>query len=433
MPRTGYFLGVALFFLDFMLNETRIKTTAKTILLLLLVLFYCGVCLLPFIPVNLARLGQVVTTMLFLVLALFMSKSRVQKRICFGILSYCCLILFYWWIGYSSASSGNYFFQITFFVPFFIVIYIFKKIPYNHLFVIFSIVVILIIIHAMIDTVMGAMLEDLPGEELEKMGFSTTSTNTAALIVLSVLLILFFNIKPFVYRIICLSFIVFLFYYIVYIGQRGSVTIYLLLSIFFIIYQRRTHRFRASSGVRVIPIFILLFLMWVFRDVFFSFLIQISPSERLTERIVDLQGTFDNGVSEDSFSGRLSLEIISIKSWLSNIITFFFGIGDHRLEGDFGVEGFALSGIGGHSEFIDALARYGIIGFSLLVYIYVNIFKYILGLFSAPIIRKQVKALLIIVVLIGITKVLSFPDIGIVLFLLLPLSSVFLNKQIRIT
>jgi len=195
------------------------------------------------------------------------------------------------------------------------------------------------------------------------------------------------------------------------------------------LYERFFHKNNTKRSTYIGFIVVASLLLFLFGDSIISLMIQLSPSDRLTARFEDLQGTMINGVNTASFSGRLTLSLLSIKTWLSSITTFLFGIGDHRLEGDWGMMGFYMSGIGGHSELIDSLARYGIVGFSIIAYLYYHICNYILKQFKIVQIKNQIRAIIITSVFIALTKGLFFPEIGIGLYLLLPLSSELLNEE----
>lgn len=410
-------------------NNTIKKTSIKTLFVLLVAILFCFVCLGLYLPTNMVRAGQIVGIVLFFAIMCFtMLKPISSRKVALGIIGYYSMILLYWAIGYSTASSGNYLFQICFFISIIIAIYCIRRLPLWHNHVLYYFILLLTIVHLTNDIVIGQVFQSYSMEELEELGSSViaTSFSTTALLVLNIALLVALNTSNFYIRLIHFVVVAITLYYIVFCGQRGSVVMLMMISVFAIIYQKRANK--VSKGTSLFFLLLIALIIMLFGEYLLSILIELSPSERLAERFEDLQQTFRKGVTEDSFSGRLSLEIVSIRSWLRNIATFFIGIGDHRLEGDFGIVGFELSGIGGHSELIDSLARYGIIGFFIIASLFSRIFKYIINLFDDVSVREQVKAILFVSILISLTKGFFFPEIGISLFLLLPLSSLLLNK-----
>ena len=123
---------------------------------------------------------------------------------------------------------------------------------------------------------------------------------------------------------------------------------------------------------------------------------------------------------------RENLWLVSIKSWLSNLLTFFFGIGDHRASED--ISSVAKTGIGNHSDLFDTLGRYGLIGSLLIMNIFRLSFKHILSLFDKS--RKlQVMVIFMVLILYGFTKGIFVLGVGCALFLILPIISILLQKR----
>lgn len=409
---------------------TRKKASAGSVFVAIVIILFCAVSIAPSVPLNYVRMIQMIATVLLSAILLFNNKqSKVVRRITIGLIGFISLILLYWWTGYSDASSGNYFYQITFFVSIAGAIYCFQKMPRWLILVIYFAILAMMSIHLIRDIFIGNIYQGYSMEELSDFGSSVilTSFSTTTMFVLCICLLVFLNVNHMVIRWIHLVVIALAFYYIVFCGQRGSVVVLMMISVFLLLYEK----FNKSNlkSKRIIIIALVVAILMIFSDNVIDFLISISPNDRLTDRFIDMKGTLQQGASDDSFSGRLSLEIISIRSWLRDIVSFFFGIGDHRNEDFSGIQGFIMSGIGGHSELIDSLARYGIIGFSLLAYLYVNICKYILSLFQDEKEKNQVRAIVFVSILTSLTKTVFYPEIGICLFLLLPFSSVIINKK----
>ena len=151
--------------------------------------------------------------------------------------------------------------------------------------------------------------------------------------------------------------------------------------------------------------------------------IQYLQSERLAERLNDLVDLKQSGgntsqLKEGSLAMRLQLAQTSLNTWFSNPISFLIGIGDHAQS--FGGD-LIKSGIGGHSEFIDVAARYGVIG----IVVFLNIIKeyYILlkRLTYSREIQKYVNIIFFIFLLMGIFNNVFEPMQLLFLYIVFPI------------
>lgn len=151
--------------------------------------------------------------------------------------------------------------------------------------------------------------------------------------------------------------------------------------------------------------------------------IQYLQSERLAERLNDLVDLKQSGgntsqLKEGSLAMRLQLAQTSLNTWFSNPISFLIGIGDHTQS--FGGD-LIKSGIGGHSEFIDVAARYGVIG----IVVFLNIIKeyYILlkRLTYSREIQKYVNIIFFIFLLMGIFNNVFEPMQLLFLYIVFPI------------
>ena len=160
-------------------------------------------------------------------------------------------------------------------------------------------------------------------------------------------------------------------------------------------------------------------LVGALQEVIVDFIISVSPSDRLTQRLVLLVDANNVEANESTLTSRQNLYWLSIETWLSNISSFLFGIGDHRAS--FDVE---KTGIGQHSDFADSLARYGVLGLSLLLPILIKAFKLLMSFFDKKY-RTSVVCIIIAFICCGITKKVFLPSAGFLLFILFPLFSLY--------
>ena len=152
---------------------------------------------------------------------------------------------------------------------------------------------------------------------------------------------------------------------------------------------------------------------------FFNFLYNITPESRLFNKIRDIQTAMTYGVDEDSFSNRWGLYMLSLKTWLESPSSFLFGIGEDKTIVE--KTGYTLGGalkIGGHSDFLDAFAKWGLLGSSFIIWYMVMAFRYICLQFRDREIRKQVRVILLTFFLCFTFKSVQCTDIALLVFFL---------------
>lgn len=396
-------------------------------ILTLLVFLFSITTFLPGIFGGSSRIISVGLLFVFFIVMLFcyFSESFTQKKLVFWILIFSLFIIFYKLIGYSTASWGNYYMQISCLMSIFLIVlmndYCTRK---QRLFILLSSVIFIIYLIYQ-DIQLGVRVSDIYNqEELLHVNAASTVFNSTVLILGCIFLFLCFRQNIKMYKVIYISLFIFISYYLIFFGERGSIVLTLFLMLFLFIYISA-----GRSVLKLILIFfggICCFLYLLDSNSIFSFLLSISPSDRLSDRIIDLMQTTEKGLSENSFSGRFGLYIVSIESFLSSAKSILIGIGDHRLEG---IEGYYRSGIGGHSEIIDSFARYGLVGVIILVLLMRKYYDYLISLFVDLKDVKIIKLLFYIFIFLSLTKTVLYTSVGLVFFLLLPLSKELLIKK----
>jgi hypothetical protein len=102
-----------------------------------------------------------------------------------------------------------------------------------------------------------------------------------------------------------------------------------------------------------------------------KFLARLQTIQHLAENQLD--------TSDLQALSRGTLMMMDIDNWLSSLSSFFIGLGFHRTA-SFGVmERAELTGAGNHSGYMDVLPRYGLLGFVALVALTVALWKYFLN------------------------------------------------------
>ena len=400
-----------------------------------LLVLYTYSCVFRGLPEFVGRIVQMSIVIILLFMAVFvLPDTRNILKIKISVFLFSFLVLFYKIIGYSSSGLGVMLMQISYFAAIFATIYCVERIGIKHVLLLFYVLVGIVSIALFQDVVLNRtynyemLLSNF--DEMEEMGsyIGWTAFSTMILFLYCISLLIFLNnprksVKIFYAIIMVLSL-----YYLFFCSMRGTIVVLLLLATALMLYSKysRKNTFFRIMGIVII---VLLVMVWLFApDILLNAMVNYSPNERLAQRAYDIQQSYEFGLSENSFSGRFGLEMISIRTWLRDPLTFLFGIGDHRIS-DYGVQGFAMTGIGGHSEIIDSLARFGVVGFSIISVAFYYISSYIVNLFYDKIVKKQVRIIIVIFLLAALTKAVLFHIIGIVFLLLFPLSSFVINKQ----
>lgn len=208
--------------------------------------------------------------------------------------------------------------------------------------------------------------------------------------------------------------------YIVGFCLKASVVVFLMLSIGLLLFTKRAKTTGRAILLLSIVSIIALLLISVYADTIVKIIVDLSPSERLSKRLVMLVDADSSYASDNSFNARVDLWYSSVFTWLDNVGSFLFGVGDHW--------GNSSSGVGQHSDLLDHLAKYGLLGSMLFFAIMIKAFKYILSIFDRKY-RLQLLMIFLIYILCGITKRIFFLNVGVVLYLLLPMASYFVNEK----
>lgn len=212
-------------------------------------------------------------------------------------------------------------------------------------------------------------------------------------------------------------------YYMLFQNTRGTAILLLgieLIGLFLAYYEpsqkgnrRSYYLFSSFIIVVIILIFFIPLMSWILDNI---------QSERLAERFNDLldlkkSGGDTNKVSDGSLSSRIALAQTSLNSFFSSPISILIGIGDHTTS--FGGD-LIKSGVGGHSEFIDVLARYGLLGAFVFCKIMKNYYLTLKRLTTSRSILKYINVIFFIIILTGFLNNIFQPNMLIFMFIVLP-------------
>ena len=345
-----------------------------------------------------------------------------------SVLLYLVLIFGYRLIGYSDAAWGNYMHQLGFFLVILFMLFL-KKNRVNEHEKILLLTVWGIIAFNVIDNIYLSIMYPqlntgriyMDEEFLASLNAGGTPFYSFVLFCFDICFFVFLNSNRKLVRIVVLACAVICAVYICGYCFKASVVVYFFLSVLFIYYAKRTKNQFAFLFVLSITSLFVFISISLFLDEIVDFVKYISPNERLTTRFVTLLDVEDEEANIATVTGRSNRIMLSLETWLTDIGTFLFGIGDHRASGT------ASTGIGQHSAFMDSLARYGLLGLLLLTSIFKHAFRFILSCYDKKY-RLQILSFVVIFILFGFTKGVFEPSIGFALFLLFPLMGKYINK-----
>lgn len=405
----------------------------KVIIVLILVLgtIYLSPLVSNYIPNELIVLLLLSTLCLF-----FIKKSKHIihniRPINLTILLITVMLFLYKCLEVSSCEWGNIYNQISFLLSIYYFLFIEKELTYRQkrflVIYFFTLTLYLIGDNIRLYSIYGlAELNSDIEYELIETNYGGTTFNTVCFVFFTSCYFVFLNTKEKIKKILSICACLFSFYYIFYCGARGTVVI---LTLFVITILPLIKKLEKNKRAKPILLSIsLLFLLLLLIDYTFilDFFISISP-ERLAKRFIDIRTTTQEGLSEDSFSGRYALYGVSLNSFLNGFDTFLFGIGDHRGSVS-GLFTYQEAGVGGHSEILDTCARFGLLGIVLFSCYFKLAFKKFYSLFKDSVRKEQVKYIIIGLVMCFFVKSILHPNIGFAIFVFLPLSFMLINKK----
>lgn len=126
----------------------------------------------------------------------------------------------------------------------------------------------------------------------------------------------------------------------------------------------------------------------------------------------------ETNLRESSLVARLYVAGVSLSTWTSSILHFFFGKG-------YDAGFYYISGIGKHSEFIDLLPKYGLIGFCLFACAFTEHFRFVASYIKKP---RCFWLPMIAVIVYAILNGIFLPDFGYVANIIIPFVLVTINE-----
>ena len=165
----------------------------------------------------------------------------------------------------------------------------------------------------------------------------------------------------------------------------------------------------------------------ILKDIIIHTLVNVIDDPRVGGRLLVFADEDFGEAHDNSLNSRMDFWLVSLRTWIATPMNFIFGIGDHYRSF---TSNTAESGIGNHSEFLDVLAKYGMIGGLIIYKILKLLFDYTKKMASG---RLYLKVLIffLLIVMFGFTKKIILPSISIMFFILFPLCLYNINGNER--
>lgn len=406
----------------------------KTLMLFLLVLASFGIT-----PLLYNNKLLIVSWFMFMFLFLF-PKSNVNSsyrpvltNIGLLAIAYILLIVIYRVVGISTAEMGYCIIPVFFVFPISALLVIDKRFSINNVAFLFHVISLLIALN-IADSIRISIMYPLEvafqnlAEELELQGISKLNIGGSMFVNMTVLylhimLIAIYNSKSRKEKYLFGFYIFLTLWFIVMCSFKASVVV---LAIVSLIIQYIAHRSHGNFLKSIVLATIVFFFLRLFADDIIDMLVSLSGSDRLASRlsIFSSDSVVDSTAGEATMDARSHLWFVSIESWFKTPFSFLFGIGDH-FHGDF--INTTASGIGNHSDLLDVLGRYGLIGGFLLYKLLHSYYRYCISTFNFRL-KNEIVGFFILLLLMGLTKKIISGEQAITVFMLLPLCLFYISK-----
>ena len=250
--------------------------------------------------------------------------------------------------------------------------------------------------------------------------FSTNSVNTtfvtAVLFLNAVLFVWFLRTNKTTIKVVISGLSIFNLYFSLVIAQRMMILVLAVIMYPLLLLFRRSfsrgHLLGTLIGIVIVGLMIIQY------EKVINYLDTIIGSGRMSLRFSQISNYISSrNIYEagGTVSGRMRLMMRSMESWRSSILSFIFGVGDHR--------GYDI--IGNHSEIIDECARYGILGLTVIIPLTVAYLKHVKRISCVQIdspLSKQISVIEVLFLIRAFLGSVYEATIAIQLFIVVPMA-----------
>lgn len=354
------------------------------------------------------------------------ASSELKKMCVFGI-CYIVMGLIYSLVGISSGKIMRDMLFSLFVFPMMLLVLMDAKVTKYNVRLLFHVIAIIGAIN-IIDNIRLSFL--YPGittmteDTLEKLGLTGFNVGgspfiSMATFYLAIVMIAFLYAKDMVDKFLFLFYAIIAFVFVVFFSFKASSLIYaiLIVGIMFVVNSAK-RPVKAAVAIGIIGGMSLIFI-----DPIIHLLISIIDNPRVGSRLLIFTEEGDAYGNANSINSRIDLWFLSLRTWLDTPSNFLFGIGEHSRNDFLRTD---LSGIGNHSDFLDILAKYGIIGGIILFNILKRLFIYAKKLADSRSFY-MIMVFFVLILMFGFTKKIILPSISIMMFVFFPLCLYYIN------
>lgn len=391
-------------------------------------------CILSFSPKFTSGVYAMVDAGVVLVLAgcfLFNSiRTPYASRIFPYFIGFFLLLLLYYIIGYSSSTIGRACFPLPkFLFSVFITMYCCENMNVKEMKGIVAAIVIIAFVNVLYNAIFCTQYPYASTEAVTDFDFRSLNVGGTKFshFSLSFFILSFCGVLEAKHRLLRIVFLLLTLlsaYYVIQCGQRMTIILFLFMVTILLVISKITTRRIMVLVLTIIATVVVL----GHSDFVLEKMYSLTDSERVMQRLNSLSETSIYGVDNDSFSGRIYYYKMSLETLFGGLGNFFFGVGYHEAE----LENKFLIGIGGHSQILDILAMYGIVGGVLVYMILRYTYNYLSYLINNEHYRRQFSIIFIIFISLSLLKYTFDDHNSLLLFFALPLLyKIFDNPQLK--
>ena len=290
-------------------------------------------------------------------------------------------------IGHSNVSINFFIARLPFYAIPFIMVKVLRSYNVRELKLLWRLFLIIFLVNLASNYVIGIRTPEL-FEQLSALnddsGVKTNAGGTPfvvlCLFICPIMWIIHQNVNGLLLKVTALVDIILATVFMAFLNTRATaLAFWMLMAFLFVLYKWGQGRYFSPQKYFFIIIFGVL-LLSIFASAIMDSLMEVfAESERMYERLEQItlvmQGTSIDDSSNGSLGVRIMLSMTSIKTFLSSLPNFLFGVGEdvHGLE----IYDLMKYGVGCHSEFFDLPARYGVVGIIIVTNFLIQLFKYI--------------------------------------------------------
>lgn len=302
-------------------------------------------------------------------LSCFFDNKKAMSKIS-RIIAACFVIIlfefFYLYIGYSTAAIGNYYNTIIYYDIIIKSFYVMFAYSLRARALLFRFLQVYLMVVCYFNGVYGSLLNRLYEEGgllelLSEIGTSGTPTEFYNMLIFYVAanVYMLINEKKKILKVLDITAILLAFYFIFSYHTRATSLFLMTLLSFLLVFNRNAKTYIKGKIFRTTIIFVLFaFVIFFIAGNTFNIILP----ERVMLRINAVFNAVTSEANQDDikYLARFRLNRVSIDTWLSSPRSMIFGIGNHLGRNYYNT-------IGQHAFYIDYLAKYGIIGMSLII------------------------------------------------------------------